>query len=94
MINKTNVFNPIYGLSSHQIVRLLEQGTTKCLSENHRELALIAVQQHIEHVPEANMRTVLNSLFQVTALRAFASVAFKSFLGEQKEALVPAEKIA
>ena len=94
MINNTNVFNPIFGLSSHQIVRLLEQGTTHCLPDNRRELALIAIQQHIELVPEANMRTVLNSLFQVTALRGFASVAFRSFLGEQKDVLLPEEKIA
>jgi len=93
MITKTNVFNPICGLSAHQVVRLLEQGTAQKLSPNFHDLAIAAIQEHLNHVPEATLRTALNSLFSVTALRGFASTAYKSFLGEDKNQH-PLERIA
>jgi len=93
MITKTNVFNPICGLSAHQIVRLLEQGTAQNLSSSTHDLAIAAIQEHLNHIPEATLKTVLNCLFSVTALRGFASVACKSFLGEDKSQY-PIEHIA
>ena len=83
-MNNSNIFNPIHGLSASQIVLLFEQGSAHKLNQNHRILAIASIDEHLSFVPEATLKTTLTALFRVTELRRFASVAFKSFLGESK----------
>lgn len=82
-MNNSNVLNPIFGLSANQIVRLFEQGAALELSQNHQLLAIACIEKHLSFVPEATLESVLNSLFQITELRCFASTSYRCFLCEE-----------
>ncbi len=84
-------FNPIEGMSANQIVLLFERATGLDLEYNKKTLAIKILEEHLEFVPEATIRTCLTALLRIEMLREFTVPCFKVLLLEDKSELLEQE---
>jgi len=84
-------FNPSGGMSANQIVLLFERATGNDLEYNRKLLAIKMVEEHLDFVPEATIRTCLTALLRIEMLRDFTVPCFKVLLLEDKSELLEEE---